>query len=103
MSGAAVAQWHQILSLTDSLLVAANNGEWEQIERLEAQRRPLIFEFFQRYPNAKQSVTIAEDIAKILAQDRKVMELATKHQNQIAIELGRLKQNRHAIATYGRP
>lgn len=87
----------QVLSLTQSMLTAAEADDWENVISSEQQRRNLL----THYVADADPRQAASCIDKVLASDSKVMNLGKTVRDNAAKELKTIKQGRCAQATYG--
>ncbi len=92
-------QFAHIESLTQRLLVAAEAEEWEQAFAIEAERRPLIEQFFSHLPENRRAVFDAR-VKALLEKDKQVMTLGQSHQRQVGEALKQLNKGKSAVKAY---
>jgi hypothetical protein len=92
-----------LLALTRAMSAAAQEGRWEELVALEAQRRPLIAQLFVR----SQPVTggpghdrLAALVHEMQARDRQTADLAEAARCELADILARFGRARHAVEAY---
>lgn len=89
-----------VVLLTRQMRQQAEAQQWEQVQLLEEQRRPLISAAFPvRHPIADPSA-VAEAIREIIELDRQTMELGSGLKQEMGNLLGQINQGRHATRAY---
>lgn len=89
-----------LLQLSRCLLKQAEAGDWEAVQRLEQERRPLLFSYFESHPAATLPPGAREWVQNLLDIDRRVAELALACRHRIGSQLKDLQRGRSATAAY---
>ena len=93
-------QWDEIMTISDSMLSAAKNAQWDPLVELESTRQKLLELFFAQEIAVKQREVIKQGIHFILKADKEISVLVKLQSTQIKDELSKLKNNRTAISQY---
>jgi hypothetical protein len=95
----ALRQLRQAAEHSARLAAAAAGGDWDEVTRLEAERRPLLEAAFAA--GAPHDAAAAADlIRQILDADRVVRELAGRARGVVAGELAALHRGRRMSKAY---
>lgn len=89
-----------LLELSQRLLQQAEAGEWQDVQQIEQQRRPLIHSYFESRPAATLPESDRERVREIIDLDRQVQHLAVACKDEISRHLKQLHQGRSAVAAY---
>ncbi len=98
----AETQWKCALDLTDEMLQAARQADWESVAKLESQRQPVLVTIFDR-PAEKANVRmIAENVQHIVDADVEIRRLGEARLGHLQAELAGIKKNQKATLVYAR-
>lgn len=89
-----------VLELSRSMLERAESQQWEAVERLEAQRRPLLLALFHAGTTAAATNVLASYAEVVLEIDRAIQKLAELARENCSQELRRLDDARRACSAY---
>jgi hypothetical protein len=90
----------QLLELSQSMLVKAQDGLWDDVIVLEAQRQGSMKQFFAEPVHQAHAEAVAAGIKTILALDEKITELAELKRFDTLQLLQTLEQGRKAVKAY---
>jgi hypothetical protein len=90
----------RILELTRAAKERARAGDWTSAVAIEAERRPLIHDFFARPLPTEARGRVAAAIREILASDAGLIALAAAGRSAAAAESSKLRHGRKATAAY---
>ena len=93
-------QWSEIITLSKSMLHAANNAQWDPLIELESSRQELLELFFAKEIHVDKLEVVKQGIHFIINTDKQISELVKLQSTQIKDELSKLKNNRAAISQY---
>lgn len=89
-----------LLGLSQQMLSLARQGEWENVNEIQAERQRIIEKEFPLSPGPTEAGDVAREIQAILDLDRELLELAGTQQKEIGQTLGKLNQGRAATRAY---
>jgi len=93
-------QWSSILSLTQKMLSAAYESEWDSLISYEAQRSKLLSIFFENKPLPAESEVLRKGITKTMAADKEIYRLSAAAHVQIGGKLNKLANHKSATSAY---
>ena len=93
-------QWHEILTISEAMLVAAKNEQWDPLIELESVRQKLLVVYFDEEVQVGELELVTHGIDFILKSDKEISEIVKLHSLKIKDELSKLKSNRIAISNY---
>ena len=93
-----------IVSLSQKMLNAAKEGEWDRVVELEGQRSPQLETLLAKLTIADQTQAISDflhqAITSIIASDKEVAMLAVAHKDVLSQEVRDLGSSRKAVNAY---
>jgi len=92
--------WDEVARLTESMLMHAVSGEWEQVILIESDRQILMRHFFEQNSIASFASDIADGISQIMETDRKIMRLGKTGLNQMSKHLQAINTGKQATDAY---
>jgi hypothetical protein len=95
-------QLDTILSLTDKMKSAAEQGEWVTVAEQEQSRLKLIHELFAEPVSQDDSEAVREAINHIIDIDQEIMSKAVDAKNVIHDQVKRLSVEKHAFEEYAK-
>lgn len=90
----------ELVSMSETLLAAAEAGDWTRACALQPERRACLEAFFADPEAGLARDTIADAIRHILALDARVADLALQRRQDILAEAGALRQGHAARRAY---
>ena len=84
----------------EARLASARAADWEQLEKLEQQKRNLVEQTFPLADVSGDVTSIIQQIQTIADLDRETMQLAAGGRKELSGLLGRITTGRQAIAAY---
>ena len=94
------AHWSEIITITESMLNAAKNAQWDPLINMEAIRQELLKVFFGKEIQVDKLEVVKQGIHFIINTDKEISELVKSQSIQIKDEMSKLKNNRSAISQY---
>lgn len=91
----------RLLDLTQAMLAAAEQRDWDRLAGLEAERSRLIAACFDPTRPHSNAATVVGCIRQMLDLDRKVIAIAEDGLRDIAGEIADLERGRRAHRAYG--
>jgi hypothetical protein len=91
-----------ILALSLSMLDQAREGQWEEVETLDACRRKAVAACFREPASQAEAALVADYISRLLELNREITELTLAGRDQLSEEIRQLGTGRQATAAYGR-
>ena len=105
MTSIEILSTYQTLSeLTDTMLNAARQDEWDRLAALEQHCRGYVENLIQAAPvkmNSNEQSTKVAIIRTILQNDAKIRALAEPHMHELQQRLCRTRTNQRSIQAYG--
>lgn len=89
-----------VIGLARAMLNAAEDGNWEEVAKIEAARREEIATCFARTDAHGNAAVIADGIRTLLAIDHQIMLLATNGMGDLGDKLGALRTGSRALQAY---
>ncbi|MGR9072391.1 MAG: flagellar protein FliT [Gammaproteobacteria bacterium] len=89
-----------IVSQTLLMLKNAREASWEEVFRIEEERRALIGRFFEKPANPEQAARVSEGIELVRKSDREIMALAVVRKNELGAGLEKMTTGRKAVKAY---
>ena len=90
----------RVLTVTQTMLKHAEQGEWEDVANLERERREDLSACFEQSPSLADSALIGEALAALLTLNEELMS-RLKEAKAIVMESGiQLSRNRSAVVSY---
>ena len=86
---------------TRDMLALAQQGEWETVTRLQAERQQRLEAYFQTPVPPALADEVAAGIREMLELDRRVMDLGRQGMDELARKMGGLRIGRRAQRAYG--
>ncbi|NOZ52443.1 MAG: flagellar protein FliT [Gammaproteobacteria bacterium] len=93
-------QWRSILNLTEKMLDASNEEEWDALVSFEAQRGKLLSVFFAKAVSLSEAQAIRNGIAEIMTTDKKICGLSASAHFKIGEKLNKLATHKNASSAY---
>jgi len=90
----------QLLDLSQHLYALASRGEWDEVVKLEGERRELIQACFTPDASFEDPQATVQQIQKIMDIDARVMELGGKARTEAAQALSDIQRGRQAVSAY---
>jgi len=93
----------ELLSLTQGMLKAADAGDWEEVERIEAKRRNVlkIFEGMIRAVDSEPSrEMIACHLQEVLSLNMRIIDLGQHVKKELTTTMRGLHRSREAVNAY---
>lgn len=100
--GSAETEWEYALDLTEEMLCAARQADWERVAKLEAKRQPILVTIFDRPANTDYVCTIADNVQRIVDTDVEIRRLGEAKLNDLQAELAGIKKDQKATLVYAR-
>ncbi len=88
------------LRLTEQMERAARDAQWERLEVLESERRPLLRDCFPLDDPGLDPATALKRVRRMVELDRAVMGRIAAARDEAAEALGRIGQGRTATQAY---
>ncbi len=102
VSVSAETQWQRVLDLTDDMLRAAREADWESVATLEAERQPVVVTIFD-CPAEKHNVRkVAENVQHIVDADVEIRRLGEARLSDLQDALAGIKQKQKVSLAYAR-
>lgn len=89
-----------IVSLTESMLVVANQQDWEQLTSMEAQRKQQLAQFFTTAVSPDEALWIKTGIERILSIDEQLIRLSETAKQEIADSRNNMAKSQNAANAY---
>lgn len=89
-----------VIGLARAMLSAAEDGNWEEVAKIEATRREEIATCFARTAPHGNPAVIADSIRTLMAIDHQIMLLATTGMGDLRDKLGVLRTGSRARQAY---
>jgi len=93
-------QWSSILNLTQKMLHAAYEEEWDSLVSYESQRSKLLSVFFASKPIPEESEMVRKGITETMAADKEIHRLSAAAHIQIGEKLNKLANHKSATSAY---
>jgi hypothetical protein len=90
----------QLISITREMLEQAQSASWDEVSKLEAERRELLRMFFMAPIQDEFVGTVSEGIRSIIAFDEDIMELGRTEKHALEQVLRQIDQGKKAIKAY---
>ncbi len=91
-----------IVQLSDQMHELAGQGNWEEVVRLETERRDLIAVCFAKDNPFQDNELAARRIRRILDLDRGLMAMGEDHRGELGKTLQKVQRGRNAARAYRR-
>lgn len=92
----------EILEQSKKLYELARKGEWDEVTKLESDRRELIEVCFAPNAGFTDPQMASQKIQEIMNLDAKVMNLGAKARNEASQAIAEIQRGRQAIKAYGK-
>lgn len=89
----------RMIELSDLMLQAAQNQDWEAVMQMQKLRDEFIYSFFEQ-KLLIDSTRLADDISYILSADKDIESLAKDESHQLQRQLKKLAQGKTAVKAY---
>lgn len=86
---------------TREMLALAQQGEWETVTRLQAERQQRLEAYFEIPVPPPLADEVAAGIREMLELDRRVMDLGRQGMDELTRKMGDLRVGRRAQQAYG--
>jgi len=93
-------QLELIQALTKKMLQMAEQQQWENVSKLEAERSHLIGDFFKTKPSLSEAEHVASIILEVLAADKVIIALSTSEQHRILGSSQKINRGKQASKAY---
>jgi len=100
MSAGRVAEFGQLLRLTETLKSHLERGEWGAAAAIELERRGLVERVFEVAPGAKELPVLTATLREVVRINDELIGLAEHQRRAIARELDLLAVGREASRAY---
>lgn len=93
----------ELLNLTQTMLLAAEKGDWDQVEKIEIQRQSALQRLASviNAPNSETALdTMIEQMRDALSLNDRMMALGRQAKAELAKAMGGLNQGRKAVNAY---
>jgi len=94
------AKLQHILSITCKMLEQAQAALWDDVAKLEAERRELLRLFFLEPSQGRFTGAVSEGIRSIIALDEEIMLLGRAEKHELEQVLRQIDQGKKAIKAY---
>ena len=91
---------HHAWQLSQAIHHAARRGDWDGVESLECERRPVLESAFAGEALVEEETVAQRLIDRILELDRQVVGWATQARSSIADELSSLNRGKRVVKAY---
>ena len=89
----------KIIFLSEKMLVEARQEDWENVTKIESQRRELITSFFSQ-PVHESNGQLADVIRVILEKDREIIKLGAGRREKLRSALRKINRGKTAVESY---
>jgi len=90
----------ELVAQSQTIFELATRGEWEEVVKLESERRELIQACFAPNASFDAPQVAAQQIQEIMDIDARVMELGGKARAEAAQALSDIQRGRQAVSAY---
>ncbi len=90
----------KLISLSRAMLKQAESASWDEVAKLEADRRELFETFFLTPVQAELNHTVSEGIRSIIAMDQDIMTLGITEKLELEQALRQIEQGKKAVKAY---
>ena len=90
----------EIVLLSQTMLLSADDHQWEAVAECEFRRRELLTRFFEQPTEEQDAAQVAAAIKDILRLNQRIGELGRQCQDQLGNEIQANKAGRTASAAY---
>ncbi|CAK0772110.1 flagellar protein FliT [Gammaproteobacteria bacterium] len=98
----ATFSWQRVIELTNQMLQAAKDEEWESLAQIEEERRTLIYTHPPAPPaDPAGRAVVLQTVQQILDIDRQIISLCQEGQQVLAGKLHSLRVGARARQAYG--
>jgi len=94
------SQLDLILALTQKMLQMAEQLQWENVSKLEAERSNLIYAFFETKPTVDEAERVASIILEVLAADKEIIALSSSEQQKLLKSSQKMNLGKQASKAY---
>ncbi len=96
-----VSNLNKIIELSGSMLEAASDGDWEQVQALEQQRKKIFDQTFPLDTDSLEDVAAATKLVqKIYDLDKEIMALASNSHKELSEIVAKITTGRQAVSAY---
>lgn len=92
-------EWNQTFDLTEKMLQAARNSQWDDLTELESTRRNLIFQIFSP-PEYNPAPTDSECLSQLQNLDQQIISLCHAGQQVLAHQIKVLQLGKRVNQAY---
>lgn len=92
--------WNLVLELTQKMLHAAQNSEWEKLTELESERYKLIFHRIFSPPSYRPVPNLSQIIQQLQNIDQQIIALCQEGQQVLANQIKALRIGQRARQAY---
>ena len=89
----------KIIFLSEKMLSQARQEDWENVTKIESQRRELITSFFSQ-PVHERNGQLADVIRLILDKDREIIKLGAGRREKLRSALRKINRGKIAVDSY---
>lgn len=89
----------KIIVLSEKMLSQARKEDWENVTKIESQRRELIAAFFSQ-PVHERNGQLADVIRQILDKDREIIKLGAGRREKLRSALRKINRGKIAVESY---
>lgn len=92
----------ELLDMTQTMLLAAEAGDWEKVGKIEVARQVVLKRLEARIgtPEGKSSVDIVNHIQEVLSINKRIIDLGQRVKTELAEAMGGIRQGRKAVNAY---
>ncbi len=99
MNEAKPDDFQKIISISERMLEHARQEKWEEVTKLEWERKTLLAEFFSRPLNVR-NVNLSSGIRAILEKDREIVRLGAVKREKLRCALQKFNQRKEVVEAY---
>jgi Flagellar protein FliT len=94
----------ELLSVTQAMLSAAEEGDWKKVGRIEVERQAVLGKLDQAgintADNESSATLITDNIQEALSLNNRMIDLGQKVRGQLLEKMGGVRQGRKAMKVY---
>ena len=95
-------EWNAIIALTKAMRDHADQGEWEEVARLQSERHASLARIFSHPVSPEESAAVEENIRQVLAADAEILALGGTARTNTSGALSLLRNRMKAHSAYTR-
>ena len=92
--------WNELLRLSEQMLKAAHNSDWQRLAELEGQRSPLIQEYFLEASENQQPQELSRQISWLQGVEQELLSVCLRKRDHLSVEIQELNKGKTAGDAY---